>query len=56
MPELPDILLYLHALGPRIVGHRVEGVRLASPFLLRSIHPPLSSVEDRNIAAHCCPR
>lgn len=49
MPELPDILLYLHALRPRIVGRRVVGVRLASPFLLRSINPPLSSVEGREI-------
>ena len=49
MPELPDILLYLHALRSRVVGHRVEGVRLASPFLLRSIDPPLASVEGRTI-------
>jgi formamidopyrimidine-DNA glycosylase len=45
VPELPDILLYLNALRPRIVGRRVEAVRLASPFLLRSIDPPLSRVE-----------
>jgi formamidopyrimidine-DNA glycosylase len=51
MPELPDILLYLHALRPRVVGHRVERVRLASPFLLRSINPSLSSVEGRTIVA-----
>ena len=49
MPELPDILLYLHALRPRIVGRRVEAVRLASPFLLRSIDPPLSAVDGRTI-------
>jgi formamidopyrimidine-DNA glycosylase len=49
LPELPDILLYLHALRPRIVGRRVERVRLASPFLLRSIDPPLSAVEGRTI-------
>jgi formamidopyrimidine-DNA glycosylase len=49
MPELPDILLYLHALRPRIVGKTVERVRLASPFLLRSIEPPLSTVEGRTI-------
>ena len=49
VPELPDILLYLHALRPRIVGHRVTGVRLASPFLLRSIAPPLPSIEGRVI-------
>jgi formamidopyrimidine-DNA glycosylase len=47
MPELPDILLYLHALRPRVVGQRVAGVRLVSAFLLRSIDPPLASVEGR---------
>jgi formamidopyrimidine-DNA glycosylase len=49
VPELPDVLLYLHALRPRIVGRRVTGVRLASPFLLRSIDPPLPAVEGRAI-------
>lgn len=49
MPELPDIVLYLHALRPRVVGRRVESVRLASPFLLRSIDPPLKAVEGRRI-------
>jgi formamidopyrimidine-DNA glycosylase len=49
MPELPDILLYLHALGPRVIGHRVQRVRLASPFLLRSVEPPLSAIEGRTI-------
>jgi formamidopyrimidine-DNA glycosylase len=49
VPELPDILLYLRALEPRIVGKRVTGVRLASPFLLRSVDPPLSAIEGRTI-------
>jgi formamidopyrimidine-DNA glycosylase len=49
LPELPDILLYLHALRPRIVGRRVDAVRLASPFLLRSIDPPLAAVEGRRV-------
>jgi formamidopyrimidine-DNA glycosylase len=49
MPELPDILLYLHALRSRIVGHVVRHVRLASPFLLRSIAPPPSAVEGKAI-------
>ncbi len=49
MPELPDILLYLRALESRIVGQRVTAVRLASPFLLRSVDPPLSAVEGRRI-------
>jgi formamidopyrimidine-DNA glycosylase len=51
MPELPDILLYLHALQPRIIGQRVTRIRLASPFLLRSIAPPLSMLEGRNVVA-----
>ena len=51
MPELPDILLYLHALRPRVVGHRLERVRLASPFLLRSIDPPMTAVEGRSVEA-----
>ena len=49
MPELPDILLYLHALRPRIVHQRVTDVRLVSPFLLRSIDPPLTAVRERAI-------
>ncbi len=49
MPELPDILLYLHALEPRIVGQRLERVRLASPFLLRSIDPPIAAAEGRTV-------
>ena len=51
MPELPDILLYLHALAPRVVGHRIERIRLASPFLLRSIDTPLASAEGRTVVA-----
>jgi formamidopyrimidine-DNA glycosylase len=51
LPELPDIELYLHALTPRIVGRRLERVRLASPFLVRSIEPPLDAVMGRTIIA-----
>lgn len=51
MPELPDILLYLHALQPRIVGRRIDGVRLVSAFLLRSIGPPLPSIVGRRVVA-----
>jgi formamidopyrimidine-DNA glycosylase len=49
VPELPDILLYLHALRPRIVGRPLQGVRLASPFLLRSIQPPPSEAVGRSV-------
>src|SRR5688572_11959058 len=49
VPELPDILLYLHALRPRVIGRQVERVRLASPFLLRSVDPPLTALDGRTI-------
>ena len=47
MPELPDIAAYISALEPRIVGQPLERVRLASAFLLRTVQPPLASVEGR---------
>jgi len=47
MPELPDIAAYLSALEPRVVGQPLEQVRLASAFLLRTVQPPVTSVEGR---------
>jgi formamidopyrimidine-DNA glycosylase len=47
MPELPDIAAYISALEPRIVGKKLEQVRIASPFLLRTVQPPLASAEGR---------
>ena len=49
MPELPDISVYIEALDKRIVGQRLERVRLASPFLLRTVDPPLRSVEGKQV-------
>jgi formamidopyrimidine-DNA glycosylase len=49
MPELPDITAYLAALESRIVGRTLVGVRLASPFLLRTAQPPLSQVSGRRV-------
>jgi formamidopyrimidine-DNA glycosylase len=51
MPELPDILLYIHALGPRVVGRRLTRIRLVTPFLLRSIDPPLDHAVGRTVVA-----
>ncbi|MGE0705723.1 MAG: Fpg/Nei family DNA glycosylase [Vicinamibacterales bacterium] len=51
MPELPDILLYLHALGPRVIGRSLTGIRLVSPFLLRSVDPPLQTAVGRRVIA-----
>ncbi|MDH3623790.1 MAG: formamidopyrimidine-DNA glycosylase [Myxococcales bacterium] len=49
MPELPDIELYLSALRPRVVGQVLKEVRLASPFLLRSVDPPLEEVVGKRV-------
>ena len=49
MPELPDITLYLEALGDRIVGRRLKAVTLINPFLLRTATPPLASVAGRRV-------
>lgn len=49
MPELPDIELYLHALRPRIVGRRLEKIRLASPFLVRSFDPPIDQAHGKAV-------
>ncbi len=49
MPELPDILSYLAALEPRVVGKRLDSVRLGSPFLLRSVAPPVSAAEGKAV-------
>jgi formamidopyrimidine-DNA glycosylase len=51
VPELPDIELYLHALRTHVVGQPLERVRLGSPFLLRSVAPPLAAVAGRRLDA-----
>jgi formamidopyrimidine-DNA glycosylase len=49
MPELPDIELYLHALRSRIVGQSLDRIRLATPFLLRTVDPPITAVAGRTV-------
>jgi formamidopyrimidine-DNA glycosylase len=49
VPELPDIELYRRALAARIAGHEVQHVRLATPFLLRSVDPPLDAAVGRRV-------
>ena len=49
MPELPDILAYMNALEPRVLGQTLERVRVASPFLLRTVEPPLSAAEGQPV-------
>jgi formamidopyrimidine-DNA glycosylase len=49
MPELPDVVVYLDCLQPRIVGQTLQKIRLISPFLLRSVQPPLREAEGRTV-------
>jgi formamidopyrimidine-DNA glycosylase len=49
VPELPDVAVYVEALGARIRGAQLERVRLANPFVLRSVDPPLSSAAGRTV-------
>jgi formamidopyrimidine-DNA glycosylase len=49
MPELPDIVVYIDALEKRILGKRLEHVRIASPFLLRTVTPPVREAEGKTV-------
>ena len=51
MPELPDVTVYIEALETRILGETLERVRLASPFLLRTVDPPLAAVHGKKVRA-----
>ena len=49
MPELPDITVYVEALERRIVGQPLERIRLFTPFLLRTVEPPLAETHGRTV-------
>jgi formamidopyrimidine-DNA glycosylase len=49
MPELPDVELYLAALRPRTIGKTLTRVRLASPFLVRTVDPPIAALHGRTV-------
>src|SRR5579864_3318436 len=49
MPELPDVVTYIHALKPRIVGQTLEGVRIGSASLLRTADPALSEFASKPV-------
>lgn len=49
MPELPDITIYIEALEARLLNQPLEKIRLASPFLLRSVEPPIRSAEGKKV-------
>ena len=49
MPELPDVQLYIEHLDRRLRGETLQRVRLLSPFVLRSVEPPLAALEGRTV-------
>ena len=49
MPEYPDLTVYIEALSRRVLGHKLEQIRLASPFILRSVDPPIAEVVGRTV-------
>lgn len=51
MPELPEVEAYLAALRDHVAGRALESVRLGSPFLVRSVEPPLEDAVGRRVVA-----
>ena len=51
MPELPDITVYLEALEQRILRERLERSRVLTPFILRSVEPPLEAAHGATVIA-----
>ncbi len=49
MPELPDVTVYIEALESRVLGKRLERVKLLNPFILRTAVPPISQVEGKRV-------
>ena len=49
MPELPDVVVYLERVAARVVGKPLEGVRLRTPFVLRTFDPPISAVGGKRV-------
>ena len=51
MPELPDITVYVEALEQRVVGQPLQEARLNTPFLLRTVDPPLTELVGKTVRA-----
>jgi formamidopyrimidine-DNA glycosylase len=49
VPELPDVAIYLECLEPRIGGVRLDGLRIANPFLLRSVEPAPAELVGKRV-------
>jgi len=51
LPELPDLSIYIESLQPRIVGHKLEDVRIENPFILRSVEPDIREAIGKKVIA-----
>ena len=49
MPELPDVTVYVESIASRVVGQPIEGIRVASPFVVRTFEPPLSAASGKRV-------
>jgi formamidopyrimidine-DNA glycosylase len=50
MPELPDVTVYVEALERHVGGRELQAIRVASPFVLRSVDPPLAELCGRRVS------
>jgi formamidopyrimidine-DNA glycosylase len=49
MPELPDVTVYVELIAAKTIGRKIERVRIASPFVVRSVDPPVRNVEGKTV-------
>jgi formamidopyrimidine-DNA glycosylase len=49
MPELPDVTVYIEALGERVLNQPIQRIRIGSPFVVRTFDPPIKEIECKKI-------
>ncbi len=50
MPELPDVTIYVESLAARVIGQPLEHLTIKTPFVLRSVSPPISAAQGRRVS------
>ena len=49
MPELPDVMAYIHALEQRVIGRKLQKLQIVSPFVLRTYETPVSDTKGKTV-------
>jgi len=49
LPELPDVTVYVECVAAKVLGRRIERLRIASPFVVRSVDPPIYETEGKTV-------